>query len=66
MKKVLIVAVAAVALAGSSYYLGSRSSQSGEGAAQAGGAGGGRRGGGAGFPGGGGGGFPGGGGGRGR
>jgi len=63
MKKALIVAVAAVALAGSSYYLGvSRSSQSGEGAAQAGGAGGGRRGGGAGFPGGGGG-FPGGGGG---
>jgi RND family efflux transporter MFP subunit len=64
MKKALIVAVAAVALAGSSYYLGlSRSPQSGEGAAQAGGAGGGRRGGGAGFPGGGGGGFPGGGGG---
>jgi membrane fusion protein, multidrug efflux system len=59
MKKALIVAVAAVALAGASYYLGvSRSSQSGEGAAQAGGAGGGRRGGG-GFPGGGGG-FPGG------
>ncbi len=57
MKKALIVAVAAVALAGSSYYLGvSRSSQSGEGAAQAGGPGGGRRGGGAGgFPGGGGG-----------
>ncbi len=51
MKKALIVAVAAVALAGASYYLGmSRSSQSGEGAAQAGGAGGGRRGGGAGFP----------------
>ena len=71
MKKALIVAVAAVALAGSSYYLGvSRSSQSGEGAAQAGGAGGGRRGGGAGFPAvaavpGGGGGFRGGGGGRG-
>ena len=65
MKKALIVAVAAVALAGSSYYLGvSRSSQSGEGAAQAGGPGGGRRGGGAGgFPGGGG--FRGGGGGRG-
>jgi membrane fusion protein, multidrug efflux system len=59
MKKALIVAVAAVALAGASYYLGvSRSSQSGEGAAQAGGAGAGRRGGG-GFPGGGGG-FPGG------
>ena len=58
MKKALIVAIAAVALAGSSYYLGvSRSSQSGEGAAQAGGTGGGRRGGGAGFPGGGGG-FP--------
>ena len=57
MKKALIIAVAAVALAGSSYYLGmSRSSQSGEGAAQAGGPGGGRRGGGAGgFPGGGGG-----------
>ena len=66
MKKALIVAVAAVALAGSSYYLGvSRSSQSGEGAAQADGTGGGRRGGGAGgFPGGGGG-FRGGGGGRG-
>ena len=65
MKKALIIAVAAVALAGSSYYLGmSRSSQSGEGAAQAGGPGGGRRGGGAGgFPGGGG--FRGGGGGRG-
>ena len=64
MKKALIVAVAAVALAGSSYYLGvSRNSQSGEGAAQAGGAGGGRRGGGAGGFGGGGGGFPGGGGG---
>jgi len=63
MKKALIVVVAAVALAGSSYYLGvSRSPQSGEGAAQAGGTGGGRRGGGAGFPGGGGG-FPGGGGG---
>ncbi|HVQ12852.1 MAG TPA: efflux RND transporter periplasmic adaptor subunit, partial [Vicinamibacterales bacterium] len=63
MKKALIVAVAAVALAGSSYYLGmSRSSQPGDGAAQAGGAAGGRRGGGAGFPGGGGG-FPGGGGG---
>ena len=63
MKKTLIVAVAAVALAGASYYLGvSRSPQSGEGAAQADGAGGGRRGGGAGFPGGGGG-FPGGGGG---
>ena len=63
MKKALIVVVAAVALAGSSYYLGvSRSPQSGEGAGQAGGAGGGRRGGGAGFPGGGGG-FPGGGGG---
>ena len=56
MKKALIVAVAAVALAGASYYLGvSRSSQSGEGAAQAGGAEGGRRGGGGGFPGGGGG-----------
>ncbi|HYJ93984.1 MAG TPA: efflux RND transporter periplasmic adaptor subunit, partial [Vicinamibacterales bacterium] len=66
MKKALIIAVAAVALAGSSYYLGvSRSSQSGEGAEQAGGPGGGRRGGGAGgFPGGGGG-FRGGGGGRG-
>ena len=65
MKKALIIAVAAVALAGSSYYLGmSRNSQSGEGAAQAGGPGGGRRGGGAGgFPGGGG--FRGGGGGRG-
>src|SRR6188768_791747 len=65
MKKALIIAVAAVALAGSSYYLGmSRSSQSGEGATQAGGPGGGRRGGGAGgFPGGGG--FRGGGGGRG-
>ncbi len=63
MKKALIVAVAAVALAGSSYYLGvSRRSQPGDGTAQAGGAAGGRRGGGAGFPGGGGG-FPGGGGG---
>jgi RND family efflux transporter MFP subunit len=57
MKKALIVAVAAVALAGSSYYLGvSRNSQSSEGAALAGGAEGGRRGGGGGgFPGGGGG-----------
>jgi HlyD family secretion protein len=64
MKKVLIIAVAAVALAGGSYYLGmSRNAQQGDGAAQAGGAAaGGRRGGGAGFPGGGGG-FPGGGGG---
>ncbi len=66
MKKALIIAVAAVALAGGSYYLGmSRSSQAGDGAPQAGGQGGGRRGGG-GFPGGGGfggGGFPGGGGG---
>jgi HlyD family secretion protein len=62
MKKAFIVAIAAVALAGSSYYLGvSRSGQS-SGAPQAGGEGGGRRGGG-GFPGGGGGGFPGGGGG---
>lgn len=62
MKKVLIIAVAAVALAGGSYYLGmSRNPQSGDGAPQAGGAGGGRRGGGGGFPGGGGG-FPGGGG----
>ena len=66
MKKAFIVAIAAVALAGSSYYLGvSRNNQSGGGAA-AGGEGGGRRGGGGGFPGGGGfggGGFPGGGGG---
>jgi len=63
MKKALIVTIAAVALAGSSYYLGlSRSSQPGDGAAQAGGGAGGRRGGGGGFPGGGGG-FPGGGGG---
>ncbi len=62
MKKAFIVAIAAVALAGSSYYLGvSRSGQS-SGAPQAGGEAGGRRGGG-GFPGGGGGGFPGGGGG---
>ena len=63
MKKAFIVVIAAVALAGSSYYLGvSRSGQS-SGAPQAGGEGGGRRGGG-GFPGGGGGGgFPGGGGG---
>ena len=65
MKKAFIVAIAAVALAGSSYYLGvSRNGQSG-GTPQAGGEGGGRRGGG-GFPGGGGfggGGFPGGGGG---
>jgi HlyD family secretion protein len=61
MKKAFIVAIAAVALAGSSYYLGvSRSGQSSA-APQAGGEGGGRRGGG-GFPGGGGG-FPGGGGG---
>jgi membrane fusion protein, multidrug efflux system len=64
MKKAFIVAIAAVVLAGSSYYLGvSRSDQS-NGAPQAGGdgGGGGRRGGG-GFPGGGGGGFFGGGGG---
>jgi len=62
MKKVLIIAVAAVALAGGSYYLGmSRNSQPSDGAPQAGGAApGGRRGGG-GFPGGGGGGFRGGG-----
>jgi HlyD family secretion protein len=54
MKKAFIVVIAAVALAGSSYYLGmSRSSQAG-GAAPAGGEGGGRRGGGGGFPGGGG------------
>jgi HlyD family secretion protein len=58
MKKALIVAVAAVALAGGSYYLGmSRSSQQSDGFGQAGAAPGGRRGGG-GF---GGGGFPGGG-----
>jgi HlyD family secretion protein len=73
MKKAFIIAIAAVALAGSSYYLGvTRNSQSGGGAA-AGGEGGGRRGGGGGgfggggfggggFPGGGGGGFRGGGG----
>jgi HlyD family secretion protein len=65
MKKVLIIAVAAVALAGGSYYLGvSRSEQAGD-PSQAGAQGGGRRGSG-GFPGGGGfggGGFPGGGGG---
>jgi HlyD family secretion protein len=54
MKKAFIVVIAAVALAGSSYYLGvSRSAQPG-GAAPAGGEGGGRRGGGGGFPGGGG------------
>jgi RND family efflux transporter MFP subunit len=54
MKKAFIVAIAAIALAGSSYYLGmSRSSQPGS-AAPAGGEGGGRRGGGGGFPGGGG------------
>jgi HlyD family secretion protein len=67
MKKALIIAVAAVALAGGSYYLGmSRSSQSGDSAQAGGQQGGGRRGGGGGFPGGGGfggGGFPGGGGG---
>jgi HlyD family secretion protein len=66
MKKAFIIAIAAVALAGSSYYVGvTRNSQSGGGAA-AGGEGGGRRGGGGfgggGFPGGGGGGFRGGGG----
>jgi len=64
MKKALFIAVAAVALAGGSYYLGvSRSSQSGDSAQAGGQQGGGRRGGGGGFPGGGGGGFPGGGGG---
>jgi membrane fusion protein, multidrug efflux system len=62
MKKAFIVAIAAVALAGSSYYLGVSRSDPSSGAPQAGGEGGGRRGGG-GFPGGGGGGFPGGGGG---
>ncbi|HZM93885.1 MAG TPA: efflux RND transporter periplasmic adaptor subunit [Vicinamibacterales bacterium] len=67
MKKAFIIAIAAVALAGSSYYFGAtRNTQSGGGAA-AGGEGGGRRGGGGsgfggGFPGGGGGGFRGGGG----
>jgi len=61
MKKAFIIIIAAVALAGSSYYLGvSRTTQPAGGAA--GGEGGGRRGGGGGFPGGGGG-FPGGGGG---
>jgi HlyD family secretion protein len=55
MKKALIIAVAAVALAGGSYYLGvSRSSQSGDSAQAGGQQGGGRRGGGGGFPGGGG------------
>jgi membrane fusion protein (multidrug efflux system) len=64
MKKVFIVAIAAVALAGSSYYLGVyRTNQSGGGAQAGGEGGGGRRGGGGGFAGGGGGGFPGGGGG---
>src|SRR5262245_44079008 len=67
MKKAFIVAIAAVALAGSSYYLGmSRFGQSGGGAQAGGEGGGGRRGGGGGgfgggFPGGGGGGFRGGG-----
>ena len=62
MKKALIVAVVAVAIAGGSYYLGMSRNQGAGGASQAGGEGGGRRGGG-GFGGGGfgGGGFPGGG-----
>ena len=70
MKKVFILAVAAVALAGSSYYFGVSRNQSGGAPQGAGEGGGGRRGGGGGFPGGGGfggggGGFRGGGGGRG-